>query len=155
MVGVMDAPTPRVVHDWPAYLKEFEAKISKVSSFTLREYADQKSLNYELCSRRFTELRNSRAETYLQRAKAKLMELAPKAVDRLGALTDSVDENVATRATLGLLDRVGLSAPVAQLQMIQQNQNNIVIPSLMSTGHSEDIGGMFGKTVDVEPVDED
>jgi hypothetical protein len=91
----------------------------------LRDFANQKKINYSLLSRRFSELDAERREENIQNARKTLAFDAKKAAKKLSSLVDSEDETVAFRASNEVLNKVGITSSPAP-QVSQSNTVNAV-----------------------------
>ena len=126
-------------HNWKALLSEFELDFTNCKVSTMKEFAINRGLNYTLASREFSALKKERAKTYIEAAQGKLAEGSFAAANRLVSLADSEDENVAVKASVAVLDRVGISPAVAQVNVTQQVQNNLVLPPMFLGSAQADV----------------
>jgi len=131
---------PPTKYDWLSLRDEFEASGAK----TLQGWCGGKGVNYQYASKRFAEIGRLEEEQHLSRAKRRLSQLAPLAVEKMATLIDSEDENVQLKASLGVLDRTGNSPQAAAINLQMNTAVQINIPPMFGEESRADLAKMLG-----------
>lgn len=140
-------------HNWPDLFDSFNKAEKKDNTLTLERWCGEQKLAYTNTSKHFSELRKLRIEKYLAKTREILTEAAPQTATnlvRISNLQDDGKETIAAKAAIAVLDRVGLSPQVAQVQVIQSNQQNLIAPVLFAAQHLNDAGDMLKPIVEVD-----
>ena len=125
---------PNSKYDWLGLKKQFEESGEKF----LRPWCEKNNLPYTYCSKQFTEINRLEESENIALARRKLAKFAPQAVDRIGQLTDSEDENVKLKASTAIVDRVGLNPQAATISIQNVNATQIQIPPMFSSENKDD-----------------
>lgn len=124
------------VYDWPQLYMEFLKERRTNPRLTLQTWSNYKDLNYSFASKQFAHLaRLSAGET--------LALLAPNAAERLGALVDNKDLDIAVRVSTAILDRSGHSPQAAVLTINNQNITQVKMPPLFKDDYAKAVNAFI------------
>lgn len=160
--------------NWEALCLQFSTEKAAGKIKTAREFCDQNALSYFTFSRKFArsarqispsikrriinEVKAELQSEYLSKAKAILSKASPDAaqtlVDGLDAersmvvdkeLISVTDPHAQSDNAIRILDRVGISPAVAQVNINQQNIQALVIPPLFASEEAQNLKTMMGE----------
>jgi hypothetical protein len=124
----------KLMHNWPALLAEYDTRLLLEPNFTQIAFCNEKKLDESMLSREFSRLRKSRAQIYIDQAQSKLGETAHKAANKLSNLIEmGSDDNVQFKASVAVLDRVGISPQAVQVNIQNSNQMAVVMPPMFGS----------------------
>lgn len=125
-------------YDWLSLKKKFDAE-----GGTLRDFCERNKLPYTFSSKNFTEINKHEEAENIEQARRHLARFAPKAVQAMGDLVDSEDENVKLKASTAIVDRVGLNPQAATISIQNVNATQIQIPPMFSSENRDDLAKML------------
>lgn len=132
-----------IKHDWESLKKDFDK-----SNMLLRDFTSLKQISYSYASKKFSEMNAIENAELQAMTTRKLARLGPKAVDKIGQLLDSEDENVLTKVTFGIMDRTGNSPQAATINISNVNATQIQIPPMLASDNADDLRSMLGGGTD-------
>lgn len=141
---MVKGPGRSPVHNWLELRNEWEASgVKYLRDWCKQKIVNGKEINYQYASKQFAEIARLEEQENLSIARNKLARFAPKAVDTIGQLTDSEDENVKLKASTAIVDRVGLNPQSATINIQNTNATQVIIPAMFADSSRDDLKRML------------
>lgn len=141
---IAKSPGRSPIHDWMALRNEWEASgVKYLRDWCKAKIVNGKEINYQYASKQFAEIARLEEQENLSIARNKLARFAPKAVETIGQLTDSEDENIKLKASTAIVDRVGLNPQSATINIQNTNATQVIIPAMFADSSRDDLKRML------------
>jgi len=141
---IAKSPGRSPIHDWMALRNEWEASgVKYLRDWCKSKIVNGKEINYQYASKQFAEIARLEEQEDIASARRKLAKFAPKAVEAIGLLTDSEDENVKLKASTAIVDRVGLNPQSATINIQNTNATQVIIPAMFADSSRDDLKRML------------
>ena len=117
--------------------KELKAEFD-LQDETLETWCASKKLSYTYTSRLFAKIERDEQELSINRAKRILAKSAPIAANKLIEHIDAEDQGISLKASVELLNRVGINGYAPQVNITNNNTVNMIAP-LFKEDYSKDV----------------